>query len=81
MFAFGRFEITLEFFELAAGGEVALDLILERFDEARDGDEDRDALVVNRADYFGGIERIEEHRCAAQNLREEKFREAGRIRG
>ena len=71
MFAFGRFEIALEFFELAAGGEIALDLILERFDEARDGDEHGDTLVVNRADYFRGVERIEEHGCAAENLGEE----------
>ena len=38
MFAFGRFEIALEFFEFAAGREIVLDLILERFDEAWDGD-------------------------------------------
>ena len=71
MFAFGRFEIALKFFESAAGREIALDLILERFDEARHGDEDGHALVVNRADYFGGVERVEKHGCAAQNLREE----------
>jgi len=69
MFTLGRFEIALKFFEIAAGREVALDLILERFDEARDGDEHGHALAVNRADYFRGVERIEEHGCAAQNLR------------
>src|SRR5579862_49938 len=71
MFAFGRFEIALKVFEFAAGCEIALDLILERFDEARDSDEHRYTLVVNRADHFRGVERVEEHRCAAQNLREE----------
>ena len=71
MFAFGRFEIALKFFEFATGCEVALDLILERFDEARNGDEHGYALVVNRADYFGGVECIEKHGCAAQNLGEE----------
>ena len=71
MFAFGRFEIALKFFEVAAGREIALDLILERFNEARDGDEHGHALAVNRADYFCRVKRIQEHGCAAQNLGEE----------
>src|ERR1700758_24849 len=71
MFAFACFEIALKFFEISAGSEIALDLILERFDEARDGDEHGHALVVNRADYFGGVERVQKDGCAAQNLRQE----------
>jgi len=70
MFAFGFFKIALKVFEVAAGGKIALDLVLQRFDQARHADEHRHAFVVNRACHFGRIERVKKHRRASQNLRQ-----------
>ena len=65
-----RAEIALKFFGPPARSEVALDLIAQRFDQSRHGDQHGHALVSNRAHHFGGIQRVEKNRRGAENLRQ-----------
>src|ERR1700739_2200278 len=68
MLVLGHFEAAAEIRELALRGEVALDLVTQRFDEPGNGNENRNALAAYRLNNFGGIQCIEEHRCAAKKL-------------
>ncbi len=71
MFAIRSLVIALEFLELAARREIAFDLVAQRFNQARHGDQHGDALVVNRPNHFRGIESVDKNRGPAENLRQE----------
>ena len=51
-------------------GVRRVELVLERFYQARHSDEHGYALLVYCADHLGGIERVQKHGRTAQNLRE-----------
>src|SRR4029077_15509869 len=71
MLALGLVEIAVKFFELSRGSKITLDLVLQRFNQARHADEHRHAFVVNRTYDLRRIERVQRHRRAAENLRQE----------
>ena len=71
MLALRRAEISLKFFEARARRQVALDLILERFEKAWHGNKYGNALALHRANHFGRIERVQKNDGGAENLGDE----------
>src|ERR1700730_11934686 len=71
VFGLGFLKVAPQFLGLPARCKVALDLVLKRFDEPRHGSEQGDALVVNRTDDLGRVQRVQENRRGPGDLRQE----------
>ena len=65
-----RLVVALEFCASPTRRKISLDLIAQRLDQPRHGNQQRDALFPNRPRYFCRVQRVEKDRRPAQNLRQ-----------
>src|SRR5207248_804768 len=70
--AFGGGKLPAQLFAAATRGLPPLDVLAQRFEHARDCDDDRDALGLDGAGYLRGVERVLKVNFAAKELRHEE---------